>query len=347
MTEMRAVRPRLALTMGDPCGVGPEIILRALADGALPPQVDIVIIGDSRILARAAVALNLPFILPIVTQAQQWDGSRRAAEFPVEVVVLDLANADPDDCPWGRLAAAAGRAAVEYLMAAVQLATRRAVDGIVTAPINKEAVNLAGIPFTGHTEMLAEQTNTPEYAMMLVADLIRVVHVSTHVSLRQACDLVRRPRVLTTIRLAHEGLRKLGIPHPRIAVAALNPHAGEHGLFGAEDDSEVAPAVADACLLGIDARGPVSADTLFLRMERGEFDGAVVMYHDQGHIPIKSKGFDVGVNVTLGLPLVRTSVDHGTAFDIAGKGIASAGSLIDAAHMAARMVSSSALPPRA
>jgi 4-hydroxythreonine-4-phosphate dehydrogenase len=239
------------------------------------------------------------------------------------------------------LSAQAGLAAVAWVRRGAELALAGRIAGIVTAPINKEAVTLAGVPFTGHTELLAEMAGS-RVAMMLATERLRVVHVSTHVSLQEACERVRRARVRETINIAAEGCRRLGIGQPRIAVAGLNPHAGEHGLFGTEDAAEVVPAIADARLAGIDASGPWPPDTIFYEASEGKFDCVVAMYHDQGHIAIKLTDFYGGVNITLGLPFVRTSVDHGTGFAIAGQGIANARSMRTAIKLAAQLAASPA-----
>jgi 4-hydroxythreonine-4-phosphate dehydrogenase len=264
------------------------------------------------------------------------------------VDVLDLANLPLAELRHKQVTAAQGRAAYEYVAKAVELALAGEVDATVTGPINKAAINAAGIHFAGHTEIYAHLTGTRDYSMMLAEGSFRVAHVSTHVSLREACDRVKKERVLKVIRLADEALRQLGIERPRIGVAGLNPHCGEGGLFGEEDDREIAPAVQAARAEGIDAEGPLPADTIFSKMRGGMFDLVVVNYHDQGHIPTKLVGFQyddrtgawgalAGVNVTLGLPIIRTSVDHGTAFGKAGEGRANPQSMIEAVRLAARL----------
>jgi 4-hydroxythreonine-4-phosphate dehydrogenase len=238
----------------------------------------------------------------------------------------------------GRVSAAAGRAAVEYVFAACDLATAGVAAAVVTAPLNKAAMNLAGYPYAGHTELLADRTGAPRVSMLLVGPKLRVVHVSTHVSLEEAIHRITRQRVEEVIGIAHDSCRALGIANPRIAVAGLNPHASEGGLFGDQEEREIAPAVAAARQRGWTVSDPQPPDTVFLRASRGEFDIVVAMYHDQGHIPIKLLAFDVGVNVSIGLPIIRTSVDHGTAFDIAGTGTAREDSLIAAIQVAIQMV---------
>ncbi|MBZ0303547.1 MAG: 4-hydroxythreonine-4-phosphate dehydrogenase PdxA, partial [Anaerolineae bacterium] len=237
----------------------------------------------------------------------------------------------------GEVSALAGKASVEYIQRATQMALDGNLAAIVTAPINKEAINLGGYHYAGHTELLKDLTQARHVSMMLVSSRLRVLHVSTHVALREACDRVKKERVLTVIRLAHLSMKLLGIDNPRVAVAGLNPHASEGGLFGHEEATEIVPAVQAACDLNIDASGPWPPDTVFLQAVKGRFDVVVAMYHDQGHIPMKLLGFDEGVNVSVGLPIIRTSVDHGTAFDIVGQGIASETSLIAAIELAAQM----------
>ncbi len=327
----KRTKPCIGITMGDPAGIGPEIILKALSRQGIYRQAFPIVIGDGALLGRAMGYVGASVRI-------------RRIESPVkakgrfgDVEVLDLRNADPETCVPGTLSAEGGRAAVEYVLRAIDLARTGELDAVVTAPLNKKAMHLAGYGFAGHTEIFAERTGSPHYALMLVAGRFRVLHVSTHVPLRDACNWVKRERVLQVIRLAH-GVRDVwGLKRPRIAVAGLNPHAGEQGLFGREEREEIAPAVAAARTEGIDVLGPLPPDTLFYQASRGEFDFIVAMYHDQGHIPVKLSGFGRAVNVTVGLPIIRTSVDHGTAFDIAGKGTASPRSLLEAVRLAIRM----------
>lgn len=327
----KGTKPCIGITMGDPAGIGPEIIVKALSRESISRQAIVLVIGDSAILGRAKGYVGAALRIRRIDSPAQ--GMGRFGE----VEVVDLRNVDPETCVPGVLSADAGRAAVEYVSKAIDLALAGELDAVVTAPINKEAVHLAGYPYAGHTEIFAERTETRNYALMLVAGRFRVLHVSTHVSLREACERVKEERVLQVIRLAHEVGAVWRLQTPRIAVAGLNPHAGEQGLFGREERDEIAPAVAAARTEGIDARGPLPPDTLFHRASRGEFDFVVAMYHDQGHIPVKLASFDRGVNVTVGLPIIRTSVDHGTAFDIAGKGTASPHSLLEALRLAIRI----------
>jgi len=253
--------------------------------------------------------------------------------------ILDLKNIKIEELKMGQPQPMAGKAAVEYVQRAVELALAGEIHAIATAPLNKAAMNMAGYEYAGHTEIIAELTKTKEYSMMLVAGDLRVIHVTTHVSLKKACDLVRRDKVFTSIRLADEAMKGLGIEKPRIAVAGLNPHAGEGGLFGKEEEEEIEPAIKKAKELGIDITGPYPADTVFLRAKNDEFDVVVAMYHDQGHIPVKILGFETGVNVSVGMPIIRTSVDHGTAYRRAGLrlGTADPRSLIEAIKLAAKM----------
>ncbi|HEY64341.1 MAG TPA: 4-hydroxythreonine-4-phosphate dehydrogenase PdxA [Caldilineae bacterium] len=332
-------RPLLAITMGDPAGIGPEIVLKALGHEEVYHQCRPLVIGDRRILQRA----------------EAWVGIERLTYEPIEnpaegaytsgiVTLMDLGNADPEAIPPGEITAAAGRAAVEYVTKACDLAMAGEVDAIVTAPLNKEAMNLAGFPYAGHTELLAERTRAGKVSMLLVGPTLRVIHVTTHVSLGEAIRRVTRDRVREVIGLAHQACKALGIPRPRIAVAGLNPHAGEGGLFGDEERREIAPAIETARSNGWDVTGPLPPDTVFLRAVKGEFDIVVAMYHDQGHIPMKLLAFDSGVNVTIGLPIIRTSVDHGTAFDIAGSGQARETSLLAAIEVAVQMVAAQEMP---
>ncbi len=331
-------RPILAITMGDAAGCGPEIIVKALTDENIHSTCRPLVFGDTNRMKLAASILKSP--LKIASIADLQEGSYQTGV----IDVLDFANI-PHDLPFGQVDGRSGHAAYTYIEAAIEKAMANKVDAIVTAPINKEALYIGGHHFPGHTEILAQLSNTKDYAMMLSGDELRVIHVTTHVSMREAADLIKKERVLRIIRLADRTLRLLGLEQPRIAVAGFNAHAGENGLFGREDVDEISPAVADAQQEGIDAVGPIPPDTVFFRtVRRKEFDIVVVMYHDQGHIPLKLLGFDNGVNVTVGLPFLRTSVDHGTAFDIAGKGIADGSSMTAAIHFAAQIAKGARKP---
>lgn len=323
----------MAITIGDPAGVGPEIVLKALARPAVRDGCRPLVVGDRRILERAASWVRDAFpVFEVVT-------APGTARFEASAVTLvDLRNADPNACPVGAVTATAGRASVEYVFAACDLAMAGAVDAIVTGPINKAAMNLAGFAYAGHTELLADRTGAGKVSMLLVGPKLRVVHVSTHVALEEAIRRVTADRVLDVIVLADRACRALGIARPRIAVAGLNPHAGEGGLFGSQEAQAIVPAIAAARAKGLDVSDPQPPDTVFLRATKGTWDIVVAMYHDQGHIPMKLLAFDEGVNVSIGLPIIRTSVDHGTAFDIAGTGVAREESLVAAIDVAIRMV---------
>lgn len=324
-------RPLIGITLGDPAGVGPEIIVKMLAKERPYTLARPLVIGDMRILERALRFSKLDLDVMAVATPRGVQGRFGIIE------VLDLNNIEPEEAQPGVLSALCGRAAVEAVFKGIDLAMAGEIDGVVTAPLNKEAMHLAGFAYPGHTELFAERTGTKEYALMLVAGRLRVLHVSTHCSLKEACELVKKERILQVIRLAEGAFHALGVRRPRIAVAGLNPHAGEGGLFGREEIEEIVPAIEQARAEGIEASGPYPPDTLFLRAKKGEFDGVVAMYHDQGHIPLKLVSFDRGINVTVGLPIIRTSVDHGTAFDIAGTGTANPQSLFMAFRWAARM----------
>jgi 4-phospho-D-threonate 3-dehydrogenase / 4-phospho-D-erythronate 3-dehydrogenase len=327
------MRPLLGLTVGDPAGIGPEVVLKAAVD----PRVEV-----ARLLAIGSMAA-LRSAASVVPDAPALRAVASPAEARFEPGTLDVV-AVPSDRPVsvGQLSAEAGKIAFEGVAHAVELALAGDIDGIVTAPLNKEAIALGGHPYPGHTEILAKLTGTTDFAMMLTALKLRVVHVTTHVGIREMLEKVTTERVLTTVRLAHRALRDMGIASPSVGVAGLNPHAGEGGLFGDEEARVITPAIEQARAEGIDATGPWPADTLFGRAVAGDFDVAVAMYHDQGHIAVKVLGFETGVNATIGLPIVRTSVDHGTAFDIAGTGKASADSMVEAVTVGASMAAARA-----
>lgn len=323
----------IAVTMGDACGIGPEIVLKACAALAAtpgaPPQV---VYGDAGVLERQARALGLP--LDVVRVERPGDAPAPRAGGRVAVPVVACSEL-PADLPVGRVDARAGAAAHAAVVAASRAAIAGEVRAVVTAPIHKEALAAAGVKHPGHTEILAEVAGVPDVRMMLVNDELRTLLVTIHVPLRAAIEAITREAVRDTIAIADAGLKRLGIARPRIAVAGLNPHAGEGGLMGREEIEVIAPAIADARAAGIDATGPWPGDTVFMRA-RGfrDFDVVVAMYHDQGLIPVKYLGLDTGVNVTVGLPFVRTSVDHGTAFDLAGRGVADPRSLLAAIELA-------------
>lgn len=335
-------KPILAITMGDPASIGPELCLRAMGNAEVYDSCKPLVIGDVSILRRAMEIPSMPQLELHAIQRPE-----EALFRPGTLDVLDMMCCKPEEIPQGQVSAKAGDAAFQYVTKAIELAMKGSVDATVTNALNKEAINLAGHHFSGHTEIYAHFTATEKYTMMLVHDTLRVLHVSTHVALREACDRVKKARVLEVIRIADQACRDMGIPLPRVGVAGLNPHCGEGGLFGREEIEEIIPAVQQAQAEGIDAQGPVPADTIFSKARGGWYDVVVAMYHDQGHIPLKVLGFVYdkdaaawksvsGVNITLGLPIIRTSVDHGTAFDQAGKGTASADSLRNAMAYAVR-----------
>lgn len=341
--------PRIAITMGDPAGVGPEIILkgaRVLSGRIAEGELSLLVVGTGACMDRAAAALGGGAPLPRVDAADLGAAPGLA---------LLEASGCREEVPVGRVSAEGGRLAYAAIERAVGLAMDGAVDAIVTAPLNKEALNKAGYAYAGHTDMLAALTGSADSAMMLVHGGMRVSHVTTHVALADVPRRLTPARLRRVIDLTAEALRRLGIDAPRIAVAALNPHAGEGGIFGRED-IEVSTPVIEACVAeGLAVSGPVPGDTVFVKLRGGQYDAVIAMYHDQGHIPVKLLGFDVdpetgewrslsGVNVTLGLPIVRTSVDHGTAFDIAGTGAANADSLIEAVDLALRLSPGAAAP---
>ena len=333
-------RPILGVTMGDPAGAGPEIVAMALSRREIRELCAPLVIGDAGTMEAAVEITSVPSTVRAI-------GAPDVALFEEGVIeILDLKNVDLDRLVRGRVDPMAGKAAFDYICRAVELALNREIDGMVTGPINKEALNRAGYHYSGHTEVLAELCEVKDVAMMLVAGELRVSHVTTHVSLREACDLVKKDRILKVIQLTLDALQQMGFAEPRIAVAGLNPHAGEGGLFGREEIEEIEPAVGEAQRLGLDVAGPIPADSAFFRATRGHeigkglFDAVVAMCHDQGHIPIKLLGFVEGVNVTLGLPIIRTSVDHGTVFGKAGKGTANPTSMIEALKLGARMAGS-------
>lgn len=342
MIHARENIPILAITMGDPAGIGPEIVIKTIFRKDIHQLCSPLVIGNSFILEKAIRLTGVKLKIISITDISQ------AIFEPGILNVFEIQNNAVTEIKPGEVSAAAGELAFQAVKTAIDLAMQGDVDGTVTGPINKEAINLAGHHFSGHTEIYAHYTKTKKYAMLLADEDFRVIHVTTHVPLRQACDLIVKERVLEVITLLYNALKELGISNPRIGVAGLNPHAGDGGLFGKEEIEEIAPAVKEAQNKGILAEGPVPPDTLFAIANGGKFDGCVAMYHDQGHIPFKLLGFKwdkenktmksvKGVNITLGLPIIRTSVDHGTAFEIAGKGIASPDALINAIEYAVKL----------
>lgn len=325
--------PIIAITMGDPASIGPEIAVKALQQRSIHEICKPLLVGDAKVFEQIINKLNLNVKVNAVSKV----ADARFESGAVDVFDLDIT--DISKLRFGKIDARCGEASFQAVKKAIELAMAKEVDATVTGPINKKSINEAGHHFAGHTEIYAHFTGTKKYAMLLVEDNINVIHVSTHVSLRQACDLVKKERIVEVIELIVDGLKRLGKTNLKIGVAGLNPHAGDSGLFGTEDDLEILPAVQEAKQLGYDVEGPVPPDTMFAKAAMGAYGGVVAMYHDQGHIPFKLAGFKwnaekqqmdsvKGVNITLGLPVIRTSVDHGTAFEIAGKGIARADAMI-------------------
>jgi 4-hydroxythreonine-4-phosphate dehydrogenase len=335
-------RPILGITMGDPTGIGPEIAAKALAHQEIYQICRPLVVGDANTMKQAIRITGVNLKVNPLHEVEE-------ARFQYGVMdVIDLNDVDLAKLKYGKVSAMGGKAAFEAVQKVIELAMAQKIDATITGPLNKEALNLAGFHYSGHTEIYAHFTKTKDYSMMLVDGNLRVVHVSTHVALREACARVKKERVLKVIKLAHDVCCKLGITVPKIGVAGLNPHAGENGMFGDEEIKEIIPAIEAARELGINAEGPVPPDTLFSKAKGGQYDIVVAMYHDQGHIPLKVVGFNwndekkqwetvSGVNITLGLPIIRSSVDHGTAFGKAGKGTATEQSLLDAIEYGAKL----------
>lgn len=340
---MAVERPVIGITMGDPASIGPEITLKALNNPSIYQESKPLVVGDLGMLDQARKTVGLEHLkfhkISNVSEAVFEYGT---------IDVLDMGLVDPEKLELGKVSKEAGEAAFQYVVKVIELANQGLVDATVTNAFNKEAINLAGHHYSGHTEVYAEYTGTKSYTMMLALGDLRVVHVSTHVSLREACDRVKKERVLEVIRIAYDACRQLGIENPKVGVAGLNPHSGEGGLFGREEIEEIIPAIDAANAEGIQAEGPIPPDTIFSKARGGWYDIVVAMYHDQGHIPLKVVGFVYdreaqvweaveGVNITLGLPIIRVSVDHGTAFDQAGTGQANELSLMNSIDYAIRL----------
>ncbi len=332
---------KLAITMGDPAGIGPEIAAKTFATKSIYDKCMPILIGNANVMDEAIRITKVDLEINKIDDVQE-------AKFQYGIIDVLHIDADLLKIKYGEISGEAGNLAFKAVRKAIELAMSGQVDGTVTGPIHKAAINEAGHHFSGHTEIYAHFTGTEKYAMLLTDDKIKVTHVTTHVPLRQACDMVKKDRVLDVIRLTNDALKGIGISNPRIGVAGLNPHAGDNALFGSEEIEEIAPAIEEAKREGIIADGPYPPDTLFALANGGSFDGCVAMYHDQGHIPFKLVGFVwdeekqamksvKGVNITLGLPIIRTSVDHGTAFEIAGKGIANQDALTCAIDYALKL----------
>lgn len=334
--------PTIGITMGDASGIGPEIIIKALQKEEVYKYCRPLVIGDAGVMEQTADKLGLECNFHVVSH------ERDGLFIPGTLDVFHL-DCYKGDLKFGQVSAASGEAAFRSIIKVIELAKEGRLDATVTAPINKESIRMAGHAFAGHTEIYAHYTDSHKYAMLLALDNLKVIHVSTHVSLRQACDLVKKERIMEVLELLSESCQRLGIPNPRIAVAGLNPHASDNGLFGWEEEMEIIPAIQEARKNGFNVIGPLPPDTMFTKAIGGQYDGCVAMYHDQGHIPFKLAGFKWneergrmevnGVNITVGLPIIRVSVDHGTAFDVAGTGIASEEAMSLSIDYATRMVS--------
>ena len=339
-------RPLIGISVGDPGGIGSEVTVKALAVKDIYDISKPLVVSDFGLMIDAVKVSGVQLKLNRIDSDHIKSGRY---EFGT-IDVLDMNNVDMSKHVYKKVLAENGKSAFEYIKKVIELAMAGKIDATVTGPIHKEALNLAGFHYAGHTEIYSELTNTKDYVMMLVDDNFRIAHVSTHVSLRKACDLVKKERILKVIELTKDMLGCLDVENPKIAVAGLNPHAGEGGLFGDEEEKEITPAIESAKRLGINAQGPFPPDTIFSRAKGGEFDAVIAMYHDQGHIALKTAGFVYdkdgrwssisGVNVTLGLPIIRTSVDHGVAFDKAGDGIANPQSMIQAIKLAVQLCKS-------
>lgn len=339
---MSNYKPIIGISMGDPSSIGPEVTMKAMNTNDVLDICRPVVVGDADVLAKIVELIGLDVKINRISEISE-------AQFKKGIVdVYDLKNVDVATHKMGEVSAVSGQAAFENVTTVIDLAMSKKIDATVTGPIHKESINLAGHKFSGHTEIYAEYTNTKKYAMLLVEEDLRVIHVSTHVSLRQACDLVKKERILECIELIDGACKRIGIKEPRIGVAGLNPHSSDGGLFGDEEEKEILPAINEALAKGYNVEGPIPSDTLFPKAIGGVYDGCVVMYHDQGHIPFKVVGFNWdksaqkmksvrGVNITLGLPIIRTSVDHGTAMEIAGQNIASPDAMILAIEYAVKL----------
>jgi 4-hydroxythreonine-4-phosphate dehydrogenase len=335
-------KPIIGITMGDPASIGPEIAIKALLNKYLYDSCKPLLVGDTAVFEAIISRLNLNATINVIKSVSE-------ARFKFGVIdVFDLQNIEMSQFNFGEISAMAGEAAFQSVKKVIELALAGEIDATVTGPINKKSITEAGHHYAGHTEIYAELTGTRKYAMLLVEDNLKVIHVSTHVSLRQACDLVKKDRILEVVDLLHNGLISLGETNLKIGIAGLNPHAGDSGLFGTEEELEILPAVEEARRRGFDVEGPIPPDTMFAKAATGAYGGVVAMYHDQGHIPFKLSGFQwdqvkqqmasvKGVNITMGLPIIRTSVDHGTAFEIAGKGVASADAMVLAIESAIQL----------
>lgn len=330
-------KPAIAITMGDPCGIGPEVVAKALADPNVYLSCRPVVVGNSHAIKQAVALTGVGLKINQPTDLSQ------AGLDPGVIDLVDIGNLNSEDITVGEISPTCGKAAMEWVTKAGELALAGGVDGLATAPLNKEAASLAGYTSIGHMELLQELSGAKTVATMLMAKNLRVVHLTTHRSLRVACDYVKKDRILEYLRLTHDSFVKWGFTKPSIAAAALNPHGSDGGLLGDEEAQEIAPAVAAAREEGINAIGPVPADAVFHQAVENRYDVVLAMYHDQGHIPVKVYGFEESITANLGLPFVRTSVDHGTAFDIAGKGVASQTSMLESIRLAVALAKGNGL----
>jgi len=334
--------PLIGITMGDPTGIGPEIAAKALNKREMYQICRPLIVGDAKVMQEACKIARVDLKVNPVKEVKKSKYNYGTLD------IYDLENVDIKRLVYKKATSMGGKASLDYIYKVIDLAMTGKIDATVTGPIHKEAINLAGCAYAGHTETYAHRTGAKDYAMMLVEGEFRVVHVTTHIALRDVPRLIKKERVLKVIKLSHRAMKNLGIENPRIVVPGLNPHASDGGLFGDEEEKEIMPAVQEARGKGIDVEGPIPPDTAFVKLKSGQYDVALAMYHDQGHIPLKFLGFEwdtrsgqwrsiSGVNVTLGLPIIRTSVDHGVAYGKAGEGRANPGSLIQAIKLAAQL----------
>ena len=332
-------KPYVGLTMGDPCGIGPEVVIKALIHSEIYEWCNPVIIGNAASLRQTVKMLDIDMSINHISDTD----IEMSRVNPNAASVIDIGNLNYEDVTIGEINPGCGKAAMEWVSHAGRLAMRGAIGGIATAPLNKEAASLAGYEAIGHMELLQELTGSKTVATMLIAKNLRVVHLTTHRSLRVACDYVKKDRILDYLRITDENFKKWGFENPRIGVAALNPHGSDGGLLGEEENDEILPAVTQAKAEGMTVEGPIPADIIFHQAINDQYDAVLCMYHDQGHIPVKVYGFEESITANLGLPFVRTSVDHGTAFDIAGKGIADPLSMIEAIKLASTLITGSRL----
>ena len=324
----KSIKPAIGITMGDPCGIGPEVVVKALADPQVYATCRPLVVGNVFAMEQAVALTGLP------VKIKEVNDLTLPGDEPGVIEVVDIHNLNPEDITVGEINPVCGKAAMEWVTKAGQLALAGVVDALATAPLNKEAASLAGYKSIGHMELLQELSKSKLVATMLMAKNLRVVHLSTHRSLSHACDLVKKDRILEYLELTHESFVRYGFKNPRIGTAALNPHGSDGGIMGNEESAEILPAVKAAQSQGINAVGPVPADIIFHQAIQGQYDVVLCMYHDQGHIPVKVYGFEESITANLGLPFIRTSVDHGTAFDIAGQGIAFHESMLESIRLA-------------